>query len=255
VKCISLASLRCCASPRRKFCGFPGVLKTQASITTKPTYKGSKPRSGSHTLTRVCLRYKSRPTTATSIAPADTDHSTNASMAPLTHTSFDDWTLASLYPRPVFLLTAGSVLLLALLLRRCLTSRRSITYGSDTKVKQNDEGAFSDLPPPLRSKYHHKDGSEAFNKTSSVLAREATMRQLHMPVSTSSPIASPSEKQNRRHSCPHPTAPVDDSQIIDEPLPYTQLLHHSVNFYPVHDDDSETNPGERYWRRRTLVYG
>ena len=168
-------------------------------------------------------------------------------MAPLTYTSFNDWTVASLWPRPIFLLAAGSVALLLFILRRRLTARRYLRYVETAKCKTDEIQPLSDLPPPLRSVYYHQNSGENANKTSSILAMEAAIEQLQRQRSNP-------KKPSRRYSCPlAPSAVYERPTIEEEPPAYSQLMHDSVQYFPVLDGEGK-GMEEKYWRRRTLIY-
>ena len=169
-------------------------------------------------------------------------------MAPLTQTAFDDYSLASVWPRPVFLLAIGSVAFLLFILRRHLTSRRYLKYVNIAACNADDETPLSELSPPLRSVYHHQHGLEA-NKSSSVLAVGAATRQFVVQ-----PLIKPAEPApNKRYSCPYPESLDDEWNTVQEPPQYSELIHDSVETFPELDDEGGEMT-DMYWRRRTLIY-
>lgn len=158
-----------------------------------------------------------------------------------------------LWPRPTFLVAAGSVLLLVLLVRRWLTSRRYLSHVANEKIRLDDEDVLGDLPPPLRSVYHHQDPHH--NVTSAELVAEASTRQLHRQDDITSRALLPS----RRHSCPMPSVVPEYHNSIQHPVeslppPYSQLVYDQVQLFPLLDEHGQQlRPG--HWRRRTLIYG
>jgi hypothetical protein len=160
------------------------------------------------------------------------------------------------FTKPAVVLAASVVLLVLLIRRRIALTRVQHQSALSEGAMTDDEKSLSDLPPPLRSIYrHHSDHTKHTRTSSSLAAEAAALRRQEEQLSRTTPPPPPPPPP-RRHSYPSSTAgskqrsgtPIESSSVSSE------LIHDKVQFFPALDDKGR-EMSERYWRRRTMVFG
>jgi hypothetical protein len=159
------------------------------------------------------------------------------------------------FTKPGVVLAASVILLIFLIRRKIAMTRAQHQAALSEGATTDDEKSLSDLPPPLRSIYRHHSVHTKQTKTSGSLAAEAAALRLQeeqLSRTTPPPLPLPP----RRHSYPssttgrnqRPETPIETSSVSSE------LIHDRVQFFPALDDTGR-EMSERYWRRRTMVFG